>query len=283
MPSKDKSVVGDLINFRGLVYSPLNENGVVFLFGRVADDLHMYIEEIKPGFPDCVARRFTGKGWERVLIEFEYASSNFKTHGHDPNGCDIVICWEHDWKDCPLEVIELKTEIASMENRPVKPPSTTLQLGIKGKDDLQKLFDTHHVQPNVQQWYKQIEDALRQWDAEIWANVGAKFVGMYSPEKAFASIAPRPVSLPIECFSRGEPIPGTKVSNVKFSPRWCRFTIKQADQVAQAIGILKESRTRIKAAIKAGETTAYYSGGMRPGSGNEAEKAEGAEEEASEA
>ncbi len=30
--SNNKSVVGDLINFRGLVYAPMNENGVVFLF-----------------------------------------------------------------------------------------------------------------------------------------------------------------------------------------------------------------------------------------------------------
>ncbi|RKY09028.1 MAG: hypothetical protein DRP66_03220 [Planctomycetota bacterium] len=29
--SNDKSVVGDLINLRGLVYAPMNENGVVFL------------------------------------------------------------------------------------------------------------------------------------------------------------------------------------------------------------------------------------------------------------
>ena len=49
--ASDRSVVGDLINFRGLVYAPLNENGVVFLFGKVAEDLNMYIEEIKPGFP----------------------------------------------------------------------------------------------------------------------------------------------------------------------------------------------------------------------------------------
>jgi hypothetical protein len=37
----DKNVVGDLINFRGLVYSPTNENGVIFLFGRVTEDLNM--------------------------------------------------------------------------------------------------------------------------------------------------------------------------------------------------------------------------------------------------
>jgi hypothetical protein len=103
---KERSIVGDLINFRGLVYSPINENGVIFLFGKVVEDLNMYIEEIKPGFPDCVGRRFVGKGWERVYIEFEYQSANFKAHGHEPENCDMIVCWEHDWLECPLEVIE---------------------------------------------------------------------------------------------------------------------------------------------------------------------------------
>ena len=35
-----RSVVGSLINFRGLVYSPVNEQGVVFLFGRILEDLN---------------------------------------------------------------------------------------------------------------------------------------------------------------------------------------------------------------------------------------------------
>ena len=64
------SIVGDLINFRGLVYAPLNENGVIFLFGKVAEDLNMYIEEIKPGFPRLysapICRQGLGKGVYRV-------------------------------------------------------------------------------------------------------------------------------------------------------------------------------------------------------------------------
>jgi hypothetical protein len=68
----EKSIAGDLINFRGLVYALINENGVIFFFGKVVDDLNMNIEEIKPGFHDCIGRRFIGKGWERVAIEFEY-------------------------------------------------------------------------------------------------------------------------------------------------------------------------------------------------------------------
>jgi hypothetical protein len=263
---RDKSIVGDLINFRGLVYSPINENGVVFLFGRVIDDLHMYIEEIKPGFPDCVARRFTGKGWERVAIEFEFNSSSFKNHGHNPDDCDIIVCWEHDWKDCPLEVIELKTEMQGMSNWPIKHPSTTTEPGPKGEEALASLFAARKVQPQAQEWYCQIEKALHEWNEEIWTNVGRRYIGVYSPEKAFASFAPTKTALQIECFSRGEPLADTKVANAKFSPRWARFTVKQADQVEHAIEILKESHARLKAAMKAGEPTSYFSGGVRPGS-----------------
>lgn len=67
-----------------MVYSPLNESGVVFLFGKVVEDLNMYIEEIKPGYPDYIARRFIGNGWEQVAIEFEYKAKNFLQHKHDP-------------------------------------------------------------------------------------------------------------------------------------------------------------------------------------------------------
>src|SRR3989344_5180077 len=43
----EESIVGSLINFRGLVYSPINEQGVVFLFSRILEKLNMNIEEKK--------------------------------------------------------------------------------------------------------------------------------------------------------------------------------------------------------------------------------------------
>jgi hypothetical protein len=27
---------------------------------------------------------------------------------HDLKGCDMIVCWEHNWPECPLEVLELK-------------------------------------------------------------------------------------------------------------------------------------------------------------------------------
>jgi hypothetical protein len=262
--SKDKSIVGDLINFRGLVYSPVNENGVVFLFGRVADDLHMYIEEIKPGFPDCVARRFTGKGWERTLIEFEYLSSNFKLHGHNTEACDIIVCWEHDWKNCPIEVIELKSEILNMKNIPIQHPTTSTETGLEGEEALKHLFDIQHVPAKIQDWYRKLEKGLTDWNEEIWTNIGNVYIGLYSPEKSFGSIKLNVASIQVEYFSRGIPVAGTKTSNEKSSPRWAKFSIKQEDQIAWAVDVLKESHARLKAAMKDGEPTAYFSGSVKP-------------------
>ena len=122
MNSESGSIVGDLINFRGMVYAPVNEQGVVFLFGKVMEDLNMYVEEIKSGFPDCIARRFVGTGWKRLRLEFEYSSKNFRDHKHDAKDCDVIICWRHNWRDCPLEVIELREVIKGLEDRPIERP-----------------------------------------------------------------------------------------------------------------------------------------------------------------
>ena len=110
---------GSFLNFRGLQHAPINEQGVIFLFGMVCLELGFIVEAVQSGFPDCEAkRRIDSKRdyWERVRIEFEYSSSNFREHGHNPTKCDLIVCWEHDWKDCPIEVIELKKVLPELED-----------------------------------------------------------------------------------------------------------------------------------------------------------------------
>ncbi|HEY1939825.1 MAG TPA: hypothetical protein VGJ33_17975 [Candidatus Angelobacter sp.] len=43
-------------------------------------------------------------------------SRNFVTHGHDPKKCDVIVCWTHNWPECPewIEVVELSREIAKI-------------------------------------------------------------------------------------------------------------------------------------------------------------------------
>jgi len=111
------NVYGDFINFRGLLHAPVNEQGVVFLFGMICKEIGYVVEIIRQGFPDCEAKRriknMPGK-WQKVRIEFEFQAKSFKSHGHDPNECDLIICWENNWKECPLEVIELRSVLDAL-------------------------------------------------------------------------------------------------------------------------------------------------------------------------
>jgi hypothetical protein len=109
---------GAPISFRGLRHAPINEQGVVYLFGMVSLELGYIVEAIQSAYPDCEAKRCIDtkqNRWQRVRIEFEYRSRNFRDHGHDPSGCDLIVCWEHDWPECPLEVIELRSVIDQLE------------------------------------------------------------------------------------------------------------------------------------------------------------------------
>lgn len=114
----DGLVFGAPINFRGLRHAPINEQGVVYLFGMVSAELGLIVEAVQSAYPDCEAKRCVdskNNRWQRVRIEFEFYSSNFKDHGHDCSCCDLIICWEHDWKDCPIEVIELRSVIDKLD------------------------------------------------------------------------------------------------------------------------------------------------------------------------
>jgi hypothetical protein len=95
-----------------LRYAPTNELGVVFLFAHLARRWRLHIDAIQPNFPDCIAYQKVQGQEKKIRIEFEYMSKNFLTHGHDPEKCDCIVCWEHNWPDAPkkLQIIELRRE-----------------------------------------------------------------------------------------------------------------------------------------------------------------------------
>jgi hypothetical protein len=103
---------GGILGVRGIVYEPINEQGVILLFAALCHDLGFMIEGIRSIFPDALLRRKNTKGtWNSCRAEFEFKSSFFRLHKHNPRLCDLVICWEHDWKECPVEVMSLKETI----------------------------------------------------------------------------------------------------------------------------------------------------------------------------
>jgi hypothetical protein len=87
---------------------PLNEMGVIVEFSRYCGIAGWEIVSIQAAFPDVlIMNKDTG---ESIRAEFEYNSSSFYAHRHDPFGCDLIICWKHDWKECVMPVWELSDE-----------------------------------------------------------------------------------------------------------------------------------------------------------------------------
>jgi hypothetical protein len=53
----DGPVFGPPIDFRGLRHAPINEQGVVFLFGMISYELGFIVEAIHAAYPDCEASK----------------------------------------------------------------------------------------------------------------------------------------------------------------------------------------------------------------------------------
>jgi hypothetical protein len=109
-PLLDRPMLGPPTRPCGLAYEPVNEMGVMALFCMLSRQLGFVIESVQSAFPDCEAKMEVEPGrWQHFRIEFEYESRNFKDHRHDAEKCDLIVCWRHNWKDCPpnLQVLEL--------------------------------------------------------------------------------------------------------------------------------------------------------------------------------
>lgn len=249
-----KDLVGDLINFRGIVYAPLNEQGVVFLFGKVIEDLNMYIELIRTGYPDCIGRRYIGKGWEKIYIEFEYKSSHFLDHGHDSKDCDMIVCWEHDWKDCPLEVIELKEIIKDLPPKPIERPSVDNE---KEEITLEEHFEIRGVSKKTKELFKLLEDKIKSIDDSIWKKIARWSVTFYSPERVFAYVKTQKSSIKIQCYTGNTPI--KRVENPwDDAPKWGRCYLKKEDDLNKIMKILEESYKRVCQALTNNENTGWF-------------------------
>jgi hypothetical protein len=116
---RNRPVYGNPSPFQWLRHEPMNEQAVVFLFGMLAKELGYRVQNVQKGFPDCEALREIAPGrWQRVSIEFEFESRNFRDHGHATDRCDVIVCWRHNWPNCPnqIEVVELSNIIKSLSN-----------------------------------------------------------------------------------------------------------------------------------------------------------------------
>lgn len=113
MTEMEKSLVGDPVIWPGLVYSPLNTQGLIFAAGTLAEKIGLIFEEFDNFGKTAVCRRETENGWERIKVAFAVKSSEFGAENQD---ADLLICWISDTDGNSIPKIELITFSTVSEN-----------------------------------------------------------------------------------------------------------------------------------------------------------------------
>lgn len=91
---------------------------MIFLFGTDKLRTRLHRRGNPRIIPDREAKRCIDRERNRrhqVWIEFEIQSATFREHGHNPKECGLIVCWEHNWSECSLEVVELRSLIDQLE------------------------------------------------------------------------------------------------------------------------------------------------------------------------
>jgi hypothetical protein len=104
----------------GFVCAPASEGEITLLLGylfpylgdepkRLGFEASEYYVERWTEYPtDLVLRA----GDNKLRVEIELYSSNFREHDHDPKKCDLIICWENDWQGQSVPVLELRPVVS---------------------------------------------------------------------------------------------------------------------------------------------------------------------------
>lgn len=99
---------------------PRNELQVRELFAGKLSDYGYRLIASHSEFPDWLLLDTANKF---VYAEVEHRSSTFEYHGHNPKLCDLIVCWEHDWPEHSLPVLELFTGTTYETDRTPSPTS----------------------------------------------------------------------------------------------------------------------------------------------------------------
>lgn len=253
---KRRNIVGKLINFRGLVYSPTNEQGVVFLFGKIAHEFGMYVELIRTGYPDCIAKRYIGKDkWEDIRIEFEFRSSDFLKHKHKAEDSDMIVCWEHDWQNCPksIEILELKNEINKLENISVEAPDK-----ISRSSEYEVDMHLKKGSKEASAIYKTLDKGILKIDDNIYNKPHKYRVFYYSPKRVFVTIKIMKNGLNLHLFTNAKKIKGVESFGKDYAQKWGRMYVMSKKDIPVAIAAVKKSHKLINYCVENNTPTGWY-------------------------
>jgi hypothetical protein len=168
----NKSIVGELVGKRGIVYAPVNRAGVLLIFSRLLDEFDMLVEETDADCRYIIARRRVDTGqpgssrWERVKIALAYDSLEIQEETlvdiNSQKNADLLICWQHNWPECQLETFELRSIFATTSALVAEQPAQGVTLNdIVPENSGQLLKDRSTTQKRFEKAVSDLDDKIR--------------------------------------------------------------------------------------------------------------------------
>lgn len=154
-----KSVVGDPIFWPGLVYSPINVNGLLFALGTVTDEVGLLFEEFSEDDSLAVCRRKTDNGWEKITAGLAVNSSDYE-YSIKP---DLLICWIDDGNVAAagLQVLELSgIKGKTGSNNPTSKKTAGLK-GIFSDDPSEDLLHRGEAVSDFEETVRQLDQRIK--------------------------------------------------------------------------------------------------------------------------
>jgi len=254
-----KEIVGAPLNFRGMIYAPTNEQGVVFLFANISNDLGFKVENVQTEFPDCTALRKIGPDkYQRVRIEFEMYSKNFNEHRHDPSQCDIIVCWKHNWPEYPkadIEIISIFDEIKELEKIEEESVEESLEelATITGEEkEIANFFIQRNIPLEIKKIFYELKDVMDEAKIDYVLNVAKTAITFRNSGTNFLYTIPQ--TKQIKLYFRVNPDKYDFLTPLhdKYRADWPEFKLTEnnKNKIPELITIIKDAIDNIDSIFK---------------------------------
>jgi hypothetical protein len=168
----------------------------------------------------------------------------------------MIVCWEHDWADCPVEVVELRDRIRELENYPIRRPDEPAET--EAVQNLDDWFVAHETPDRTRALFTALVEHVQSLDETCFYQVGKDVISFFSPQRTFLRVYPRQNMLIMALFIGDESL-GDVEPMERRGPGQKRGWLSVADQdrLLEVLPWVEESHKRIVAATRRNERTAW--------------------------
>jgi len=204
------SLVGDVLDFRGMLFAPVTPEGVKDMLLTLLPDLQMRDVQYWPDGTGSVQRR-VGEAWQKLQVVSAVHSQDVKGHIAATGPIDLVICYVNDGVDFLVEVLPLKPRTRTEASGALQTSLTEPEVDVASAIAEPTALDTYLARRSAATRYpfQRLHQAIRALSPEIRMTVtrGQRAQGgmsYASPERVFLFVMfQEHHGLGVEAFTRG--------------------------------------------------------------------------------